>query len=540
MRKFTFKRGREKLSEQEIGQHMNFDKFISGYTPPVKGWFSGGTKLFTIVSSGTALLVLAGYLLYTSTQTKQGHPQAFINPPVPALNPVSDSFVLNTSSDTTVVHSTGSTITVPQNAFVDEKGMPVTGIVELHYREFHDPVDIALSGIPMDYDSAGTKYLLESAGMFEITASQDGKPVFLKSGKELAVNMVSHSSNTTDYNIYNLDTVKKQWEYISENTEANKSCFPVFEAEPAMKKKMDAENAELSLAKPLLPKKANSNADNFSIDYEKEGFPELAAYKGLKFEPLKGDKNYNPSLSKKVWDDVLITKHPDNEHYIVTFSTEKESHSFTVVPVVDEKDYDVTLADYAMRQKKYEELLAAKKTNNRMKSDSLYRINAFFAGMSVKSNLEERFTNFISNSYIETSQDLLTYRTFAVSKLGYWNSDQPIPRPSFVDEESMRKLSGGYTASFRSGKEELMLKNVFFVNRAFNTLYNVPGKDFTHFPKPGRSVDILIGITYDNKLVYLKDEELRKAKITGEAIFFDMKAGTGITSPQQLKQLLKI
>jgi hypothetical protein len=532
MSKFRFKKGREQLPENDIQQHMNFDKFMSGYTPPVKGWFAGGTKLFTIVSSGTALLVLAGYLLYTSGQTAQTHTQAFISPPLPALNPLSDVFIFNTAADTTLLHSTGSMISIPQNAFADEKGMPVKGKIEIRYREFHDPVDIAFSGIPMNYDSAGANYLLESAGMFEITASQNGKPVFLQAGKELAVNMISHTNNATDYNIYHLDTVKRQWEYIAENTAATNSCIPVFNAEPRMKKKMEEENTALALSRPLLPKKADHTADNFSIDYRKDEFPELAAYSGLKFEPVKGDKNYDPSLAKKTWDEVLIKKHPDNEHYIVTFSREKESHSFTVSPVVDEKNYGAAVIDFEARQKQYEALLLAKKENDRMKSDSLYRLNSRFAGLSVKSDLNQRFRNFISNSYMETSQDQLTYRTFAIRKLGIWNSDRPFPVPP-----SARV----YAAQFTSGNEPLMLKNVFFLKRNQNGLFSIPERNFNRFPDAVASVDVMIGITYENTVVYLKDEELKKVKASGNTIIFNMnRAGAGISTPQQLKQLLKI
>lgn len=538
--RFNIKKSREKLTEQDIHQNMNFDKFISTYTPPVKGWFSGGTKLFTLLSSSAAVLVFAGYLIYKSGKGAETPAISFINPPLPALNIPADTYVLNSSTDTTFVHSTGTMITIPAGSFVDENGSPVNGKIDIHYREFHDPVDIMLSGVPMNYDSAGIHYQLESGGMFEILATRDGKPVFLKPGKELSVNMISRTNNPTDFNIYNLDTVKKQWQYISENTEKNNTCFPVYEPEPELLRKMKSENAAIALQKPLRPKKADQHANNFSIDFQKDDFPELAVYKGLKFEPVPGEKNYRPSLAKKTWEDVLIEKHPDNEHYIITFSTGKESHSFTVSPVVDEKEYDLTMKEYAMRQKRYERLLAEKKRNDLLRNDSLYTINARYARTAARSNLNDRFNSFIKNSYSETTQDMLAYRTFAVSKLGVWNCDQPAP--FFVDDKFIKKSTGEYNAQFISADgQPLVLKSVYLLKRAKNSLYVVSESGFKHFPVSTGVVDVMIGITYENKLLYLKDQELEKAEITGKNVVYKMNSvGAGIENPQQLKQLLKI
>ncbi|HRD40305.1 MAG TPA: hypothetical protein PLC65_16880, partial [Bacteroidia bacterium] len=80
---------------------------------------------------------------------------------------------------------TKSKIKVPQNAFVNKAGPDIIGDVEIQYREMHDQADIIASGIPMTYDSAGTKYHFESAGMFDIKASQNGEQVFLKHGKQI-------------------------------------------------------------------------------------------------------------------------------------------------------------------------------------------------------------------------------------------------------------------------------------------------------------------------------------------------------------------
>lgn len=531
MKKFIFKKDKEKLTDQEIQQNMNFDKFISGYVPPVKGWLSAGTKLYTLIASVTVVALVAVYFIVNANSGDEFVSAPFVNPPVENITIPTNSFVVNTEMDSTIVYSTGSIITIPSSAFVDEEGKDVKGQVEIHYREFHDPIDILLSGIPMNYDSAGTTYQLESAGMFEITATQDGKPVNLKPNKSLTVNMISHNNNATDYNIYNLDTVKQKWVYVSENTAKNNTCISAFEDRVGnVAKTNDEIKAFVKTEKPIRPLKSSSERENFTIDFNKDEFPELAVFSGLKFEPT--DKDYNADLSKKVWEEVLIERSEDNEHYKITFISDKESHSFTVLPVVDEENYEATMKEFSFKQKKYEMRLAEKKRIAAKATDSLYKINTKFKMVAARSDLNERFNSFVNDSYNESSKDLLAYRTFAVSKLGIWNSDVPF----------FALGRGKYEATF-VGKDNqaLMLKSVYFIKRGTNNAYLISKKDFGAFPFGEGVVDVMVGITEENQLLYLKDQELKTVKIVGSTISFKMnKLDKGVVSSKELKNLLKI
>lgn len=531
MEKFSIKKDKSELTDQEIQQNMNFDTFISGYTPPVKGWLSAGTKLYFIIASVAVVIVVAGYLLLNSNK-KEVTSLPFVNPPIPSLNPPSDNFIVNTELDSTLVYSTGTFITIPSSAFVDADGKDVKGKVEIHYREFHDAIDIMLSGIPMNYDSAGTMYQLESAGMFEITATQDGKALTLKPNKTLTVNMISHINNTTDYNIYSLDTVKSRWEYVSENTANNNSCISAFE-DRVLDGKADAEiKTFVSSNKPFCPKKASSERENFVIDFSKDEFPELAVFSGLKFEPI--GKNYNANLSEKTWDEVLVERSPDNEHYVITFSSGKESHSFTVIPVVDEKNYETAMKDFASLQKKYEMRLAEKKRIVAKANDSLYKVNVKFERVAARSDLNERFNSFVNDSYNETSKDLLAYRTFAIGKLGFWNSDKPFP--------FFAKGRRTFVAAFvGKDNQSLDLKKVYLIRREINSAYLISKNEFGAFPFHAEAVDVMIGITEENQLFYLKGEELKLVKNQGGNILFKMnKTAESIVSSTQLKDLLRI
>lgn len=107
-----------------------------------------------------------------------------------------------------------STIHIPKNAFLNSDGKVVKSPVEIAYREFHSPLEVALSGIPMKYDSSGTSYVFESAGMFEFRAfTEDGVEVFPNPNQLITVDLNS-KSDENDFNLYKLDDATQDWTYL--------------------------------------------------------------------------------------------------------------------------------------------------------------------------------------------------------------------------------------------------------------------------------------------------------------------------------------
>ncbi|MCC6690821.1 MAG: hypothetical protein IT235_04750 [Bacteroidia bacterium] len=539
MGKYKINTNREKLSEQEITQHMDFNKFMSGYAAKA-GWFAKGVKLYSLISASASVVAVSAYLIYNSAASADvSSVKPFIDPPVRALDIVADKFVLNTERDTAIVYKTGSIVEIPANSFVDSDGNDVKGEVELRYREFHDPIDIMLSGIPMDYDSAGTIYQFESAGMLEALAYQDNKPLRLKPGKTIMAHLVSHT-NSDDYNVYYLDTAHKKWNYISENTHKNGTCQPIFDTISLNTEHDFTYGFNDELKKPRKPKLAATNAKSFSIDYNKEEFPELSAYDGVKFEPSETDQSYDPSLANKLWEDVYIRKHPDNEHYIVTFNSSKESHSFVVTPVVEGKYYEQAMKEYENRIASYANMLAKRKATERTQGDSLYRLSSFYAGIAKKSSLNDRFNNFINGNYMGASADMLVYRTFQISNMGLWNCDRPIPYFSL----NKLRLDGSpstFKASFTDKNgNALFLKTAYLMVDNKNMVYPVGKNSFEKFPFNHQCVDKIMGVTYDEKVVYINKKDLNLIDENKNYIEFKMEIANDVKTPEDLKQLLKM
>ncbi len=551
MNKYKINLNQEKLSEKEIVQQMDFDKFMSDYVAK-PSWMLNGIKLYTLIGTTITAVAIAGFLIYkTSELNSDMVPLPFINPPLKSMDIPFESYQVNMDKDTTILFKTGSIIQVPANSFIDSNGNNVSGVVDMNYREFHDPIEIMLSGIPMNYDSAGTQYQFESAGMLEISAFQHNKPLRLKPGKQLSVNMVSAASGD-NYNIYYLDTAQKCWNYILENTYENKTCQKIFDSVPPSKSYASEVSPEQNQM-PQKPSKANPDAYDFALDYDKTEFPELTVYDGIKFEITPDDKVFNPELAKQTWDDVYIKRHPDNEHYIVTFSSEKISHSFAVLPVFEEKNYDEALKNYATKLAQYQTMLQKRKTRETTRGDSLYRIKAIFSGKVPQTNLNERFNNFVAGNFMAASPEKLVYRTLVISKMGFWNCDYPaayfINTVSFntaafriINRLKIDKIVPRYSASFsdKTGTP-LILKTVFLFRDDFNGVYAINERAFARFPFDQEHVDKMVGITYDNKVVYLTKADFGSIKINSNSIHFQLQeTSSEIKTAEQLKQLLKI
>jgi hypothetical protein len=144
-----------------------------------------------------------------------------ITPPFPKFNPAFTVFEVNTDNDDTLEFASGTKIMVPAHIWVDSAGNEISGQIELKYREFHRAEDIFLAGIPMLYDSANTKQILTTSGMYEIRAFQNGKSLNINKGKSLTVRLASHVAGS-DYNFYTLNDSNGNWQYAgTANPEIN-------------------------------------------------------------------------------------------------------------------------------------------------------------------------------------------------------------------------------------------------------------------------------------------------------------------------------
>ncbi len=140
-----------------------------------------------------------------------------IQPPIPEWVPEFISKEFDISKGLNWAMKNGTTIRIPANALMGMDSSSLNGKAILKFRDYHDAVDIFLSGIPMVYqNSKGEPGNMETAGMFEIRAEVNGKNALLKNGKTIKVDLVSRVGSK-GYNSYFLNEKKRNWEFLSKN-----------------------------------------------------------------------------------------------------------------------------------------------------------------------------------------------------------------------------------------------------------------------------------------------------------------------------------
>jgi hypothetical protein len=136
----------------------------------------------------------------------------FIAPPLPGININDTTYVVNSSEENVLIYSSGTELTIPKNAFVKDSEQ-YDGEVKIFYREFRNPVDIMLSGIPMNNVEKADTNLFQSAGMYEIWAfSNTNEKLSLRENAQINIAfMPTNFSEDAQYKFYSLDTSSGNW-----------------------------------------------------------------------------------------------------------------------------------------------------------------------------------------------------------------------------------------------------------------------------------------------------------------------------------------
>ena len=287
---------------------------------------------------------------------------SFIKPPIKGVNVPVEEFSFSAEQGDTLFPNSGSIILFPPNSLVDQNGNLVKGKVDVTYREFIDPVDFFVSGIPMNYEMNNTNYTFESSGMIEIKVTQLNVPVFVNPSNRPEVNLLTNNSDP-EHNLYFLDTVQKKWiekgkDLITNLKRSNNNSRKKTNLEPTAQNNTNA-------VKPI---KA-SGGPVFEIEVSPGDFPELDIYRNVKFEIDKSEKKYNPKDAEIEWNDVRATKSSKEGLYLITFSTPNKKVTYLARPVFEGKDYDQAIKAFDESNKKGQrEMLAHKQ-----QSDALER-----------------------------------------------------------------------------------------------------------------------------------------------------------------------
>lgn len=409
--KRTLVTDRQLPTPEQVNKRQDFSRVNNNYTL-IKKVMLKNTLLWSggiIGAAGIAAAVVFNQLSAPAVQPKapeQKVAEAKANPcilsPFPAAEEPFSTFTVSGKAGATLQYKTGSSITISANAFVDATGNPISDSVTIRYREFHDALDIFLSGIPMNYDSAGTKYTLESAGMLEIRGFQNGKAVQLDPNKPLTINMASNSAEK-NFNLYQLDTIHRNWDYKGKDqvSTAAKTDTPVAKAKPA------TAPAPANTVKPVL---SDPQKYCFKIGYNKNEFPELAAYDNVLFEVT--DNAFKPVYYKINWKSISLENSSTKGTYLVKLHKADTTITVSAVPVFDEDHYESAMQIFDAKLKAQNDKQGKTEAQQKAKVQEV----------------DQSLSHYNNSSLMNVANALTTAtRTFRITAFGIHNCDRPLP-----------------------------------------------------------------------------------------------------------------
>ncbi len=580
---YNFNKDPKQLSDADISKHMDFDSVLNNAAAKVDPGIPKNTRRpkfrWLKAVAGAAAAILAGALLFfggigqkdkVSVKNEVVIETPYVDPPFKNIKPVFASHKIKNAKGGVYEFESGSKVIVPDNAFVDKDGKPVKGKVDIKFREFHDYVDFFMSGIPMEYDSNGTKYILESAGMIEIYGEKNGERVEIAPDKSIAVELVSNIEIPNvnvkpNFNIYRLDTEKRNWDYrgvdkiefvkpktdkfrndttytsvFDENGDIVGQKMAIISTDPRQAQisqieqrgKTELAQIERSIPKPVAPikpKKENGSDLVFDFDfetakitdrvrqYEEETLVNQAQNELIEMKEKYGEvlwqvspRNgaFDESKMEKRFADVVINK-VNNIDFEITLSNPTEEVKFLANPVLSGENYEEAMQAFSAEFAKYEQEVAARESRlATLKGDLNERINAEKA--AVDKSYEEKMAIYKKNGRDDlVSGEMIKQKVinrFEVSSFGVWNCDRPLPY-------YMSRVKGDFV-----DKKNKLFNNkpAFMVDKSRNTVskfYTKKDKDVVYNKD---SDNIMWLVTKENKLAVYRPEKFKDLEREGQ------------------------
>jgi len=386
------------------------------------------------------------------------------NPPLPELDIPYQKFEIDPNQPNVLYSKMGAKINIPSNAFLDKDGNVIKGKVQVSFREFYNPLDFYLAGIPMNYNDNGIEKVLESGGMVELNAKSNKNELYVNPSSKIKVDLFSWTKSK-DFNLYDLDKTTSKW---IENGKDSISISNI--------------DKELNSLPPIPSEPIIATPASFTLVDDTKTNPEIEEYKNVRFEPID-IKTCKISDAQE-----MIIKPLKNGIFEVTSvikygSFRKENKCLCYLAFEEGKDYNNALKIY---QKKYSKLLARRK---RISDEIKFEWSKYYGVVNAYRKLEIK----------ELSGEEKIIRTLTINNFGFVNCDYPRSYPSggeinpiYVDE---------------NGKP-ILLDNVVLVEKNTNALFR-----YSYSVKYNPSNDNLLwGLTKDNKIAYIKNADFQSLK----------------------------
>ncbi len=561
-------------SSEEIARHKNFDALLEQYqqskATPQPGARVVRFSLLSRYAAAAAVLVIAVYGAFYLLQPAADAEVAFFKSRPHVLKPFSDPVLaeapltLKVSADNGGVleYPSGSRLVIPSKAFMSDRGKLIEGEVDIHYREMNDYVDFFLAGMPMNYDSAGMRFEMESAGIVEIYAEQNGERVNIAPGKAISVELVSfilRAPNTLipQFNVYKLDTTSRKWVYqdINNLQVVEDYLDPLDPAYAIKKSHQDALKAienkgilEMQRFQamtpvpeaPSRPQKQNGSQPTIELQFtddnvifeDQNGLANGEAtrleklYKGTIWQISPRNKGLDERAFRVEWESTRLKPINDQE-YELTFVSGTKELKLIVSPVLMDNDYEQALRSYEAAMLVYEQKMAERESLLQEQRVAIQqRIDA--EKTAEQRAFEAQNADLLSSSNMGMIKSKVINR-FEVASLGIWSCDRPVPPAS-------KEINAQFTDQNGAPIEGTV---GYIADKNHNTLRRFLITEDAKMNFDADSDNLLWMVTQDDKMAIVKPEQFRQVGNNGAHTFsFDV-INQKISSEEDVRALLK-
>jgi len=411
-------------------------------------------------------------LFFTCKNTEEITLTPYVNPPIPELDPVYISFEFDTSRDTIFRFKTGTSIRIPAQAFRYDDGTLATGTVEVKYREFHDVSSVYLAGIPMDYQQNGQSQPFQTAGSFDLRASDKERTLQIASNKNIGVRMASFET-ADDYNFYYLNENMRQWDSVGFakpeiNVKKKKLKNKINRMNPGRAFPLNKKYFSFNY-NAILDFYLHNNLKDVNHDHMKRKFK---AY-GLGWENIE-TKTTLPLGESREWASMIVWKRTSNKPF-----PKWTENLYADVEQVKDKTYQLTIVSKDSSQVFQTKILFVMTLRDLFAFSPEYWRNNYEAAMA-KIQIERERMQLMAD----------VYRDFEVRNVGIHNWDRILKMEERID------LAANFTFE-QTSKEGFSDYEVFFIPGDNKSIMRYPKEQWNKVPlapdKEGRFFSLLPG-----------------------------------------------
>ena len=585
--RYNIKFNQSSPSSEQIKKHQDFDALMDKYQQGQSDGTGNGKskrkigrfiKRALVAAAAAIGLLVVGISLKGKKDKAVAENAPYVNPPLADSVPeeVYSSTVDDANQGGRIVFKSGTIAVVPPRAFANRAGEIVSGPVEVKIKEYHDYVDFFLSGIPMEYDSSGVVYQLESAGMIEIFAEQDGRRLDIMPKKAIDIELkskifVQPGKKAPKFNIYKLDQDAENWKYVARDQMEFTDEAPILKTKEVatpealevqrkdeikaintdINKQLSAFEQSLALAPaPKKPTKANTNNPTFDLKVDKllvqnnisgeeaAVQSDEAALRDFRntyaksiWEVLPGQATWSPAIANTQWDDYDI-RMDGIEKFTVTFIKGANKVDVEVKPVLVGKDYNQALEKFNQKFATYNQEVATRQASIDTKKAELEKIKATKLALA-NADFDEKIKKLKEEGFDATASVEMIKRDvvnrFQVTSFGIWNCDRPLPpnvgslKGKFVDQHATEY--NGPTA--------------FIVDKNRNSIAKFNASEGVTVQYNTNADNLMWLVTRDNKLAVYRPEEFKKInKRLGKHTFVMNLEEQEIDSEEDIREIL--